>query len=192
MTKRRRALKERSHCECCLVSCKDKEAGTRCYQRSGFRRHRLLRLAVEQEVVRANRAGRKGDQSRNRAAERDRQLNDAPPEKVRWLSSEGELVWLRATNNRHVPATRITHQAVMRLGLPQSVAEAYQVQLRRGSGRPEHMLRAEGVETLECVKPRAERRWGRCRGWCPGSGHWPGRLNAVNPSESRDGRARNT
>ncbi len=41
-------------------------------------------------------------------------------------------------------ATRITHQAAMRLGLPQSVTEAYRV------------LRAEGVETLECVRPRNE------------------------------------
>jgi len=66
-------------------------------------------------------------------------------------------VWLRATKNSYVLVTRITHQAAMRLGLPQSLAEAYLVQLRRGSGRPEHVLRAEGVETLECVRPRAER-----------------------------------
>ncbi len=144
----------------------------------------MLRLAVEQEVTRADRAERKGDQSRNRAAGRDRQLKDAPPEKVRRLSSGeqnpcrgwkappmkrmvtwsfpafdtgGEKVWLRATKNRHVSVTRITHQAAMRLGLPQSVPEVYQVQLRRGSGRPEHMLWAEGVETLECVRLSTER-----------------------------------
>ncbi len=51
-------------------------------------------------------------------------------------------------------ATRITHQAALRLGLPQSVTEAYYVQLRRCSGQPEHILRAEGVETLECMRPR--------------------------------------
>ncbi len=56
-----------------------------------------------------------------------------------------------------MPVTRIKHHAAMRLGLLQSVAEAYLVQLRRGSGRPEHMLRAEGIETLECVRRGAER-----------------------------------
>jgi hypothetical protein len=58
---------------------------------------------------------------------------------------------------QHVPVTRITHQVMMRLGLPQSVTEAYLLRLRRGSGQPEHTLRAEGVETLECVRPRTER-----------------------------------
>ena len=52
--------------------------------------------------------------------------------------------------------TRITHQAAMRLGLPQSVTEAYQVRLKF-SGEPRFVLRAEGVETLECVRPRNER-----------------------------------
>ncbi len=52
--------------------------------------------------------------------------------------------------------TRITHQAAMRLGLPQSVTEAYQVKLKL-SGEPRFVLRAEGVETLECIRPRNER-----------------------------------
>ncbi len=67
-----------------------------------------------------------------------------------------ELVWLRATRSQHVGVTRITHQAAMRLGLPQSVTEAYRVRLRL-SDEPQFMLRAEGVETLECVRPRNER-----------------------------------
>jgi hypothetical protein len=67
-----------------------------------------------------------------------------------------ELVWLRATKSRHVWASRITHQAAMQLGLPQSVTEAYQVRLRL-SDQPQFTLRAEGVETLECVSPRGER-----------------------------------
>ncbi len=52
--------------------------------------------------------------------------------------------------------TRITHQAAIRLGLPQSVTEAYQVRLKL-SGEPRSVLHAEGVETLECVKSRNER-----------------------------------
>ncbi len=64
-----------------------------------------------------------------------------------------ELVWLRATRSQHVGVTRITHQAAIRLGLPQSVTEAYQVRLKL-SGEPRFVLRAEGVETLECVRPR--------------------------------------
>ncbi len=56
--------------------------------------------------------------------------------------------------------TRITHQAAIRLGLAQSVTEAYQVRLRL-SGEPRFVLRAEGVETLECVRSRSERRGAR-------------------------------
>jgi hypothetical protein len=72
------------------------------------------------------------------------------------FDSSERLVWLRATKNRHVWATRITHQAAMQLGLPQSVTEAYRVRLRL-SDQPQFILRAEGVETLECVRPRDER-----------------------------------
>ncbi len=68
-----------------------------------------------------------------------------------------ELVWLRATRSQHVGVTRITHQAAMRLGLTQSVTEAHQVWLRLSS-EPQFVLRAEGVETLECVRSRCERR----------------------------------
>jgi hypothetical protein len=71
-----------------------------------------------------------------------------------------ELVWLRATRSQHVGVTRITHQAAIRLGLAQSVTEAYEVQWRL-SGEPRFVLRAEGVETLECVRSRSERRGAR-------------------------------
>jgi hypothetical protein len=67
-----------------------------------------------------------------------------------------ELVWLRATRSQHVGVTRITDQAAIQLGLPQSVTEAYQVRLKL-SGEPRFVLRAEGVETLECVRSRNER-----------------------------------
>ncbi len=67
-----------------------------------------------------------------------------------------ELVWLRATRSQHVGVTRITHQAAIRLGLPESVIEAYQVRLKL-SGEPRFTLSTEGVETLECVRPRNER-----------------------------------
>jgi hypothetical protein len=73
------------------------------------------------------------------------------------VGKDRELVWLRATRSQHVGVTRITHQAAIRLGLAQSVTEAYQVQLRL-SGEPWFVLRAEGVETLECVRSRSERR----------------------------------
>jgi hypothetical protein len=43
----------------------------------------------------------------------------------------------------------------MQLGLPQSVTEAYQVRLRL-SDQPQFILRAKGVETLECVRLRGE------------------------------------
>ncbi len=72
------------------------------------------------------------------------------------VSEDRELVWLRATRSQHVSVTRITHQAAIWLGL----AEAYQVRLRL-SGEPRFVLRAEGVETLECVRSRSERRGAR-------------------------------
>ncbi len=56
--------------------------------------------------------------------------------------------------------TRIAHQAAIRLGLTQSVTEAYQVRLRLSS-EPRFALRAEGVETLECVRSKSERRVAR-------------------------------
>ncbi len=49
VTKRRKVLRERKLCEYCLTDCKDKKTGARCYQQTGFRRHRLLRMAVQQE-----------------------------------------------------------------------------------------------------------------------------------------------
>ncbi len=87
VTKRRKVLKEWGLCECCLTNCKDEETGTWCGQRVGFQRHWLLRLAVQQEVIRADRAKWKGDQSQNRAMGRDQQPKGAPPEKIRRLNS---------------------------------------------------------------------------------------------------------
>ena len=43
------------------------------------------------------------------------------------------------------------------MGLPQSVIEAYQVRLKL-SGEPRFVLHAEGVETLEYVRPRNEQK----------------------------------
>jgi hypothetical protein len=64
------------------------------------------------------------------------------------FSKNKELVWLKATRSQHVSATRITHQAAVRLGFAQSVTKAYQVQLRLSS-EPRFLLLAEVVETLE-------------------------------------------
>jgi hypothetical protein len=141
VTKRQKVLKERDLCECCLTDCKDEETGTRCYQQTGFRQHRVLRLAVQQEAIQTDRVEQKRDQSRNSTMGKDRQLKDAPPEKIRRLNSieqncskgrkvhplkqmvtwcfpafgiGGDLVCLRAIKNRYVPVTRITHQAAMR------------------------------------------------------------------------------
>jgi hypothetical protein len=72
------------------------------------------------------------------------------------FSKDREMVWLRATRSQHASATRITHQAAMRLGFAQSVTEAYRIQLRLSS-EPRFVLRAEGVETLECIRSRSER-----------------------------------
>jgi hypothetical protein len=76
------------------------------------------------------------------------------------FSKDKELVWLRATRSQHANATRITHLAAMRLGFAQCVTKAYQVQLGP-SGEPRFVLRAEGVETLECTRSRGKRRSAR-------------------------------
>jgi hypothetical protein len=59
-----------------------------------------------------------------------------------------------------VGVTRITHQAAIWLGFTPSVIEAYQARLRLSS-EPRFILRAEGVETLECIRSRNERRGAR-------------------------------
>ncbi len=165
------------------LDCRDEETGARCNRRTGFRRHHLLRLAVRQEATSAEKTERKGEQPRSRAGGANQASRNAPPEKFRrlnggeqkrgrsqrtrppkWVAtwcfsvfdSNDKLVWLRATKNRHMWATRITHQAAMRLGLLQNVTEVYQVQLRL-SDQLRFILRAEGVKTLECVRPRDER-----------------------------------
>jgi hypothetical protein len=58
------------------------------------------------------------------------------------FSKNREMVWLRATRSQHAGATRISHQAAIRLGFTQSVTEAYQIQLRLSS-EPRFVLRAE-------------------------------------------------
>ncbi len=182
ITKRRKMLREWSRCECCLTDCRDRETGARCYRRIGFRRHHLLRLAVQQEVTSARDSKRQEEQPRGEAAGADQTSRDVPPKRSRRTGGEQErgknqrarpqkrvatwcfpafarnkeLVWLRATESHHVGVTRIRHQAAMRLGLPQSVTEAYRVRLRL-SDKPQFVLRAEGVETLECVRPKNER-----------------------------------
>jgi hypothetical protein len=184
ITKRRKMLKERSLCECCLADCRDEETGARCFQKTGFRRHHLLRLTVQQETTSAQKTERKDERPWNGAAGASQAPRDAPPPKkfrrlnggekrrgknqrarppkrvATWclyaFGSGDKLVWLRATKNRHLWATRIRHQAAMQLGLPQSVTEGYRVR-RTLSDWPQFILRAEGVETLECARPRDER-----------------------------------
>ncbi len=178
VTQRRKAIKEWDRCECCLTDCRDKKTGSRCYRRIGFRRHHLLRLVSQTRANQAKSGGRQQRQPQGEATEAGRNApqgkpgqvgggrgrgQGAPPQRQAdmWCFpavSEGrELVWLRATRSQHVSVTRITHQAAMRMGLAQSVTEAYQVRLRL-SGEPRFVLRAEGVETLECVRSRSERR----------------------------------
>jgi hypothetical protein len=181
VTQRGKAIKEWDHCECCLTDCRDRKTGSRCYRRIGFRRHHLLRLVSQTRANQARSGGRQQQQPRGEASEADRNAprgkpgpngggrgrgQGAPPQRQAdmWcfpaMSDGRELVWLRATRSQHVSVTRITHQAAIRLGLAQSVTEAYQVRLRL-SGEPRFVLCAEGVETLECIRSRSERRGAR-------------------------------
>jgi hypothetical protein len=182
VTQRRKAIKEWDRCECCLTDCRDRKTGTRCYRRIGFRRRHLLRLAAQPRATLARGCGHPQQQPQREAGGAGRNLGDSPhwrpnqanrghgcgrgqgtplqKQTATWcfpaIGRNRELIWLRATRSQHVGVTRITHQAAIWLGLPQSVTEAYQVRLKL-SGEPRFMLRAEGVETLECVRPRNER-----------------------------------
>ena len=145
VTQRRKAIKEWDRCECCLTECRDGKTGSRCYRRIGFRRHHLLRLVSQ---TRANHVGNGGRRQRQPQGEADgagqntprgkpgqvsrgrRGGPGAPPQRQAdmWcfpaVNKDRELVWLRATRSQHVSATRITHQAAIRLGFAQSVTEA--------------------------------------------------------------------
>jgi hypothetical protein len=160
---REKAIREWNRCECCLTDCRDKKTGSRCY-----RRHHLLRLVPQAEASQAGGQRRQQQRPRRRAAKGDQTTPQGKPNQDdaghgqgraimpqrqtdRWsfpvFSKDREMVWLRATRSQHASATRITHQAAVRLGLAQSVTEAYQIQLRLSS-EPRFVLRAEGVETL--------------------------------------------
>ncbi len=166
---REEAVKAWNHCECCLLDCRDKKTGTRCYRQVGFRRHRLLELVPQATVNQAGSRRRQQQRLRRKAAkggqdtrrEEPNQDNSGrsrgqgiPPRRQTdmWsfpaFSKDRELVWLRATRSQHVSATRITHQAAVRLGLAQSVTEAYQVQLRVSS-----------EPRFPCCVQKGSRRW---------------------------------
>ncbi len=166
VTQRRKAIKEWDCCECCLKDCRDRKTGSRCYRRIWFRRHHLLRLVLQTRANHVKDGGRRQRQPQgevNQASGGRSCGQGAPPQRQAdmWcfpaVGKDREPVWLRTTRSQHVGETRITHQAAIRLGLAQSVTEAYQVRLRL-SGEPRFVLRAEGIETLECVRSRSERR----------------------------------
>jgi hypothetical protein len=156
VTQRRKAIKEWDRCKCCLTDCRDREMGTRCYHRIGFRRHHLLRLAAQPRATPARGCGRRQQQPRGEASGAGRDLRDIPhgrsgqangghgcgrgqgtpsqKQTATWcfpaVGRNRELVWLRATRIQHVGVSRTTHQAAIRFGLPQSVTETYQVRLK--------------------------------------------------------------
>jgi hypothetical protein len=181
VSQRRKVIKEWDRCECCLTDCRDRKTGSRCYRRIGFRRHHLLGLVSQTRADQAKSRGRQQRQPQRKAAEAGQNTpqgksgqvgsghsrgQGVPPQRQAdmWcfpaFGEDRELVWLRATRSQHVSVTRITHQAAIRLGLVQSVTKAYQVRLRLSS-EPRFILRAEGVETLECIRSRSERRGAR-------------------------------
>jgi hypothetical protein len=178
VTQRWKAIKEWDRCECCLTDCRDRKTGTRCYRRIGFRRHHLLRLAAQPRANPVRNGGRRQQQPQGEINRAGRNIPRGKPGQAKgghgcgqralpqrqadtWcfpaVGRNRELVWLRATRSQHVGVTRIMHQAAIRLGLTQSVTEAYQVRLKL-SGEPRSVLHAEGVETLECVRSRNERK----------------------------------
>ncbi|MFN9901131.1 MAG: hypothetical protein ACK55Z_20600, partial [bacterium] len=39
VAQRERMVRNWSRCKCCLTDCRDRRTGSRCYRRTGFRRH---------------------------------------------------------------------------------------------------------------------------------------------------------
>ncbi len=136
--RRRKVIKEGNRCECCLMDCRDRKTGSRCYRRVGFRWHHLLGLAPQAKANQAESKGRPQQRPRRKAAEEGQNTPRGKPNQDNsgrsrgqgilprrqtdmWsfpaFSKDKELVWLRATRSQHVSATRITHQAAVRLGL---------------------------------------------------------------------------
>ncbi len=76
MAGKKRAVEDPGLCECCLTDYEDEVTGVKCYQQARPRQHRLLWLAVDEEVARSARW--KGCWSRDRAG-RSHQLKDTPP-----------------------------------------------------------------------------------------------------------------
>ena len=65
---REKAIKAWNRCECCLLDCRDKKTGTRCYRRVGFRRHGLLELVLQATVNQAGSRRRQQQRLRRKAA----------------------------------------------------------------------------------------------------------------------------
>ncbi|MFO0002050.1 MAG: hypothetical protein ACK559_13045, partial [bacterium] len=65
---RRKAIKEWNRCECCLMDCRDRKTGSRCYRRAGFRWHCLLGLVPQARANQTESGGRQQQQPRGKAA----------------------------------------------------------------------------------------------------------------------------
>ena len=68
VAQRGRRVKNWSRCECCLTDCRDRRTGIRCYRRTGFRRHHLLRMVPQAEASPAGDKKRQQQQPRKPAA----------------------------------------------------------------------------------------------------------------------------
>ncbi len=123
---RRKMIKEWNRCEHCLMDCRDRKTGSRCYCWVGFRRHHLLGLVPQAKANQAEGKGRQQQRPRGKAANggqntlqgksgqgNSRQGILPRRQTDMWcfpaFSKDKELVWLRATRSQHVNATRITH-----------------------------------------------------------------------------------
>ncbi len=134
VSQRRKAIKEWNRCECCLMDCRDRKTGSRCYRRVGFRWHHLLGLVPQATANQAGSKRRQQQRLRRKAAKGDQNTPRGQPDQDNSGRSRGqgtlprrqtdmwsfpafrkdkELVWLRATRSQHVSATRITHQAAV-------------------------------------------------------------------------------
>jgi hypothetical protein len=87
---REKAIKEWNRCECCLLDCRDKKTGSRCYRPVGFRRHHLLGLVPQATANQAGGRRRQQQRLRRKAAREGQNTRRGEPDQDNSGRSRGQ------------------------------------------------------------------------------------------------------
>ncbi len=100
VAQRERMVRNWSRCECCLTDCRDRRTGSRCYRRTGFRRHHLLRLVPQVEASPAGDKKRQQQQPRKRAARGGQTIPQGKPSRGDAGHDQGQAILPRRQTDR--------------------------------------------------------------------------------------------